>query len=70
MGILHVATKDEKTKELVIDLLHALQGVEVMEEKLSIGNTRDSFRQLCGIWKDRDISLADIRTKAWQRDSE
>lgn len=68
MGSLHITTKDERTKVLLIDLLHAMQGVEVRETKSSTCNPGDSFQQLCGIWKDRDISLGDIRDKAWQRD--
>ena len=68
MGTLHITTKDERTKVLLIDLLHAMQGVEVRETKSSTCNPRDSFQQLCGIWKNRDISLGDIRDKAWQRD--
>jgi hypothetical protein len=69
MGSLHITTKDERTKELLIDLLQAMQGVEVSETKPSTCNPSDSFQQLCGIWKDRDSSLSDIRDKAWRRDS-
>ena len=68
MGSLHITTKDERTKELLIDLLHAMEGVEVRETKPSTRNPSDSFQQLCGIWKDRDTSLGDIRNKAWRRD--
>jgi len=67
MGSLHITTKDERTKELLIDLLHAMEGIEVCERKPSTRNPGDSFQQLCGIWKDRDASLNGIRDKAWRR---
>lgn len=35
MATLHITTKDERTKVLLIDLLHAMQGVEVRETKSS-----------------------------------
>ena len=67
MGSLHITTKDERTKGLLIDLLHAMEGVEVRERKSSTRNPGDSFQHLCGIWKDRDTSLNGIRDKAWRR---
>lgn len=67
MAKLHITTKDERTKEMLIDLLHSIKGVEVKEEKSTARNTDDSFQQLCGIWKDRDTTLSGIREKAWQR---
>jgi hypothetical protein len=67
MAKLHVTIKDERTKELLIDLLHSIKGVEVKEEKSTLRNPADSFQQLCGIWKGRDTNLKEIREKAWQR---
>ena len=67
MARLHVTIKDERTKELLIELLHSIKGVEVEEEKLNTRSPGDSFQQLCGIWKDRDTTLKEIREKAWQR---
>ena len=67
MAKLHVTIKDERTKELLIDLLHSIKGVEVKEEKSTARNPDDSFQQLCGIWKGRDTNLKEIREKAWQR---
>jgi len=69
MGSLHITTKDERTKELLIDLLHSMHGVEVRETKPVTRNPSASFQQLCGIWKNRNTSLDDIRDKAWRRDS-
>lgn len=69
MGSLHIRTKDERTKEMLIDLLHTMQGVEVIETKQSTQNPKESFQQLCGIWKDRDTTLDNIRDKAWRRGS-
>ncbi len=68
MGSLHITTKDEHTKDLLIDLLHTMHGVEVRETKTATRNPSVSFQQLCGIWKNRDTSLDDIRDKAWRRD--
>jgi hypothetical protein len=69
MGSLQITTKDDRTKELLIDLLNTMHGVEVRETKPSTSNPSDSFQQLCGIWKDRDTSLGVIRDKAWRRDN-
>lgn len=67
MARLQVTIKDERTKELLIELLHSIKGVEVKEDKSTARNPSDSFQQLCGIWKDRDTTLKEIREKAWQR---
>ena len=67
MAKLQITTKDERTKELLIDLLHTMKGVEVKESKQTTRNPKDAFQQLCGIWKDRDANLGDIREKAWRR---
>ena len=67
MGSLHITTKDERTKEMLLELLHTMQGVEVRESKQSTQNPKDSFQQLCGIWKGRDTTLVDLRDKAWRR---
>lgn len=69
MGSLQITTKDERTKELLIDLLHAMEGVEVRETKPLTRNPGVSFQHLCGIWKNRDTSLDVIRDKAWRHDS-
>jgi hypothetical protein len=66
MATLHITTKDERTKEILIDLLHAMHGVEIKEPKHSSRNPSASFQQLCGIWKDRDTNLEIIREKAWR----
>lgn len=68
MEKLQVTITDEPTKNLVVRLLHSIEGVQVSESHRS--NKADpgaALRALAGIWKGRDISLAGIREKAWTR---
>lgn len=68
MKKLQVTITDETTKNLVVRLLHSIEGVQVRESHSSHKADPDAaLRTLAGIWKDRDISLAEIREKAWTR---
>jgi len=68
MQTLRVTVNDDKTKQLLLRMLHTMDGVQVKEtrrdERRNAGN---ALLQLCGIWKDRDIYIDDIRKKAWKR---
>ena len=68
MKKLQITVSDEQTKNLVIRLLHSIDGV-VISEKRSVHapDPASSLKSLAGIWKDRDVSLQDIRNKAWKR---
>ena len=60
--------KDKSKAHIVVDLLKELSFIEFREigkankiEKVS------DFRELYGIWKDREVTLDNLRQKSWQR---
>ena len=68
MEKLNITVNDTHTKNVVIRLLQSIDGVTVNPTRSN--QTLDpaaSLRSLAGIWKDRDISLQEIREKAWKR---
>ena len=68
MEKLNITVNDTHTKNVVIRLLQSIDGVKVNQTRSN--QTLDpaaSLRSLAGIWKDRDISLQEIREKAWKR---
>lgn len=71
METLHVTVNDSQTKDLLIKLLHTMDGVVVRQGKQTPApDPAGSLRQLSGIWANRDISLDLIRERAWKRNSE
>ena len=64
--IIHV--KDDAKINALITLLNEINFIEVeREEKGASGLSRKGdLRKLFGIWENRDLSLADIRQKAWR----
>ncbi len=68
MGKIVIDIKDKSKENIVISLLKELPFIELKElKKKSIVSKGSDFRKLFGIWKDREISLRDLREKAWQR---
>jgi len=61
--------KDESKTHMVISLLKELSFIEFKKLDKKEG-TRSAlhFRNLFGIWKGRDVTLNDLRQKAWQRE--
>jgi len=62
--------KDKSKAHIVISLLKELPFIEFRE----LGETNKTrepsdFRSLFGIWKGREVTLNDLRQKAWQRES-
>ena len=64
--VIHV--KDDAKLNALISVLNEINFIEVeREEKGTSGLLRHGdLRKLFGIWEKRDISLADIRQKAWR----
>ena len=64
--VIHV--KDDAKLNALISVLNEINFIEVeREEKGTSGLSRHGdLRKLFGIWENRDISLADIRQKAWR----
>ncbi len=68
MEKLNIIVTDAHTKNVVLRLLQSIDGVKVNQTRSShIPDPAASLRSLAGIWKDRDISLQEIRDKAWKR---
>ena len=64
--VIHV--KDDAKLNALMSVLNEINFIEVeREEKEASGLSRHGdLRKLFGIWENRDISLADIRQKAWR----
>jgi hypothetical protein len=72
MTRLHIKIKDADKAIIVLNLLKELPFVEIEgseNEKIenSSGKGKESIADLFGLWKDREVSLEDIRKKAWVR---
>ncbi len=64
--VIHV--KDDAKLNALVSVLNEINFIEVVrEEKGTSGlSGHGDLRKLFGIWENRDISLADIRQKAWR----
>ncbi len=60
--------KDESKLDIFIRFLREINFIEISKiEKSTNDFETKSFNYLFGIWKNRSISLSDIREKAWGR---
>ena len=52
----------------LMSVLNEISFIEIeQEKKKTLGRSKQAdLRKLFGLWKDRDISLSDIRKKAWR----
>ena len=73
MTSLHIKIKDADKAVIIINLLKELPFIEI--EKSEDENTvkpvemsKESLADLFGLWENRNVSLGDIRKKAWIRD--
>lgn len=64
--VIHV--KDAQKTNALISFLNEINFIDVEKERQckSISSKKGDFRKLFGIWKLREITLADIRKKAWR----
>ena len=64
--VIHV--KDDAKFNALMSVLNEINFIEVeREEKGASRRSRHGdLRKLFGLWENRDISLADIRKKAWR----
>ena len=58
--------KDESKEEIFRNFLREIPFIEI-EEKKSKNKESFEFKKLYGIWKNRDITLREIREKAWHK---
>ena len=72
MTRLQIKIKDADKAIIVINLLKELPFVEIEaseDEKTvkPLKRGKESLAELFGLWKNREVSLVDIRKKAWTR---
>ena len=72
MNRLHIKIKNDDKASIVLNLLRELPFVEIESdaEKISgrvVRKGSGSLADLFGIWEQRNITLKDIRKKAWNR---
>jgi hypothetical protein len=62
--------KDKSKAHILVSLLKELPFIEFRElDKKNETREPSDFRSLFGIWKGREVTLHDLRRKAWQRES-
>ncbi|MGD8213455.1 MAG: hypothetical protein PVF32_26550 [Desulfobacterales bacterium] len=72
MTRLHIKIKDNEKANILLNLLKELPFVEIEEsvdektEKSGKGD-KGNVADLFGLWENRNITLRDIRKKAWAR---
>jgi len=68
MQRLIIKVKDDAKINALITLLNEIKFIEVEKEEKGVyrQSKKGDLRKLFGIWKNRDISLADIRRQAWR----
>ena len=72
MTRLHIKIKDTKKASIVFDLLKELPFVEIektenQKHKKPSKKVSKNLEDLFGLWGNRDISVDNIRGKAWNR---
>ena len=60
--------KDKSKAHIVVSLLKELSFIEFRElGKANKTRKASDFRELFGIWRDREVTLNNLHQKAWQR---
>jgi|AntAceMinimDraft_17_1070374.scaffolds.fasta_scaffold372288_1 hypothetical protein len=69
MDRLVINIKDKTKEEALINFLRELPFIDIEESTVKNKSraVSSNFRKLFGIWKDRDVSLNEIRDKAWPK---
>lgn len=68
METLKITIDNDQTKELVVRLLHQIKGVTINEKKASPSrNTGAALKELSGIWAGREVTITELRDKAWRK---
>jgi len=72
MNRLHINIKDDNKASIVLNLLKELPFVEIESDAEKVAGRvvrkgSGSLADLFGIWEHRNITLKDIRKKAWDR---
>jgi hypothetical protein len=72
MATLNIKIKDNEKADIVLQLLRELPFVEIdgdikKQAGKSSGKRKGKLEDLFGIWENRNISLSNLREKAWNR---
>lgn len=72
MTRMHIKIKDSKKATIVFNLLKELPFVEIEKTENDINlkpakHAKKNLEDIFGLWENRDISIPDIRKKAWNR---
>ena len=72
MTLLHIKIKDADKAIIVLNLLKELPFVEIEKSEgektvKPVKMGKESLADLFGLWEGREVSLGDIRKKAWTR---
>lgn len=72
MNRLHINIKDDDKASIVLNLLRELPFVEIESDAEKVAGRvvrkgTGSLADLFGLWEHRNITLKDIRKKAWNR---
>ena len=72
MNRLHINIKDDDKASIVLNLLRELPFVEIESDAEKVAGRvvrkgSGSLADLFGLWEHRNITLKDIRKKAWNR---
>lgn len=63
-----ITIKDDSKLKALIQFLREIDFVEISRAEKSRNIYRNrKFDELFGIWKDRSISISDLRKQAWER---
>ena len=66
-----ITVHDKSKSKPVLDLLRTLDYIEIKERKPKTNGKRKKtstgLQRLAGIWKDHDITLDEIRERAWKK---
>jgi len=66
MKIVIDVSNEEKAKNL-IDMLKDIPYVKNIKVESNKKKKKPDFEAVFGIWKDRNITLKDVREKAWRK---
>ena len=61
--------KNESKKDSFLNFFATLDYIEIKSQqniKKNNSEKKDKFKDFAGLWQDRDITLKDIREKAWK----
>ena len=64
--VIHI--KDDTKRNALISFLNEINFIDIEseEKEISAVSRKGDLKKLFGIWENRDITLADIRQKAWR----